>query len=111
MLYLEKNYKRRTDSFAENKTMLLTDMFPFIMQILSEKFRKVEKRSEALSRSGKRSIQSNKHIEPPRFCRTMPHDSDFRIAENNLNPQAHVAQKIADEVVFRRFQGEGVEFF
>ena len=29
----------------------------------------------------------------------------------SLNPQAPVAQKIADEVVFRRFQGEGVEFF
>ena len=28
-----------------------------------------------------------------------------------VNPQALVAQKIADEVVFRRFQGEGVEFF
>ena len=28
-----------------------------------------------------------------------------------INPQAPVAQKIADEVVFRRFQGEGVEFF
>ena len=28
-----------------------------------------------------------------------------------LNPQAPVAQKIADEVVFRRFKGEGVEFF
>ena len=28
-----------------------------------------------------------------------------------LNPQAPVAQKIADEVVFRRFEGEGVEFF
>ena len=27
-----------------------------------------------------------------------------------INPQAPVAQKIADEVVFRRFQGEGVEF-
>ena len=27
-----------------------------------------------------------------------------------LNPQAPVAQKVADEVVFRRFQGEGVEF-
>ena len=26
-----------------------------------------------------------------------------------LNPHAPVAQKIADEVVFRRFQGEGVE--
>ena len=28
-----------------------------------------------------------------------------------INPLAPVAQKIADEVVFRRFQGEGVEFF
>ena len=28
-----------------------------------------------------------------------------------LNPQAPVARKIADEVVFRCFQGEGVEFF
>ena len=28
-----------------------------------------------------------------------------------VNPQALVAQKIVDEVVFRRFQGERVEFF
>ena len=28
-----------------------------------------------------------------------------------INPKAPVAQKIADEVVFRRFQGEGVKFF
>ena len=28
-----------------------------------------------------------------------------------INPPAPVAQKIADEVVFRRFQGEEVEFF
>ena len=28
-----------------------------------------------------------------------------------LNPHTPVAQKIADEVVFRRFQGERVEFF
>ena len=28
-----------------------------------------------------------------------------------FNPQAPVAQKVADEVVFRRFGGEGVEFF
>ena len=28
-----------------------------------------------------------------------------------FNPQAPGAQKIADEVVFRRFQGEGVKFF
>ena len=30
---------------------------------------------------------------------------------NNINPHTPVAQKFADEVVFRRFQGEGVEFF
>ena len=30
---------------------------------------------------------------------------------NIINPQAPVTQKIAHEVVFRRFQGEGVEFF
>ena len=29
----------------------------------------------------------------------------------DYNPQAPVAQKIADEVVFRHFQGERVEFF
>ena len=28
-----------------------------------------------------------------------------------VNPQALIAQKTADEVVFRRFQGNGVEFF
>ena len=28
-----------------------------------------------------------------------------------INPRAPVAQKVADEVVFRRVQGEGVEFF
>ena len=28
-----------------------------------------------------------------------------------INPQAPVTQKVAHEVVFRRFQGEGVEFF
>ena len=30
---------------------------------------------------------------------------------NHFNPHAPVAQKIADEVVFRRFEGDGVEFF
>ena len=30
---------------------------------------------------------------------------------NNVNPHTPVAQKIADQVVFRRSQGEGVEFF
>ena len=29
----------------------------------------------------------------------------------NENPHTPVAQEIADEVLFRRFQGEGVEFF
>ena len=28
-----------------------------------------------------------------------------------VNPHTPVVQKVADEVVFRRFQGEGVEFF
>ena len=28
-----------------------------------------------------------------------------------VNLHTPVAQKVADEVVFRRFQGEGVEFF
>ena len=31
--------------------------------------------------------------------------------EQTVNPHTPVAQKDADEVVFRRFQGEGVEFF
>ena len=35
---------------------------------------------------------------------------DFEMVRN-FYPQAPVAQKSADEVFFRRFQGEGVEFF
>ena len=35
---------------------------------------------------------------------------DFTIDYICFNPQAPLAQKIADEVIFRRFQGEGVEF-
>ena len=35
----------------------------------------------------------------------------FEMNLYQFNPQAPVAQKIADEVVFRRFQGERVEFF
>ena len=31
--------------------------------------------------------------------------------EHYINPQAPVAQKSADKVVFRHFQREGVEFF
>ena len=34
-----------------------------------------------------------------------------RFSYRVFNPQAPVAQKTADEMVFRRFQGEGVEFF
>ena len=37
-------------------------------------------------------------------------NEQFMIGKD-LNPQAPVAQKVADEVVFRRFRGEGVEFF
>ena len=41
-----------------------------------------------------------------------PELSSFSNADGFLNPQAPVAaQKIADEGFFRRFQGEGVEFF
>ena len=35
----------------------------------------------------------------------------FKVKNLFFNPQAPVAQKIADEVVFQRFQGERVEFF
>ena len=37
-----------------------------------------------------------------------PYSEVFKIS---VNPQAPVAQKIADQVVFRRFQGEGAGFF
>ena len=37
--------------------------------------------------------------------------SEIRFFLICLNPQAPVAQKIAEEMVFRHFQGEGVEFF
>ena len=50
-----------------------------------------------------------------------PVNLEYRILYNKLqivniwkilfNPQAPVAQQITDQVVFRRFQGEGVEFF
>ena len=33
-----------------------------------------------------------------------------QIMKMTVNPQAPVVQKIAHEVVFRRFQGEGMEF-
>ena len=33
------------------------------------------------------------------------------VCERDIDPHAPVAQKVADEVVFRRFQGEEVEFF
>ena len=35
----------------------------------------------------------------------------MNICKNEINPQTLVAQKVADEVIFRRFQGEGIEFF
>ena len=38
-------------------------------------------------------------------------DSVTTFQSTYFNPQAPVAQKVADQVVFRRFQGEGVEFF
>ena len=33
------------------------------------------------------------------------------LSDQMVNPHTPVAQKLADEVVFRHFQGEGVEFF
>ena len=33
------------------------------------------------------------------------------LKESELDPHTLVMQKVADEVVFRCFQGEGVEFF
>ena len=33
------------------------------------------------------------------------------LTNSQLNPQAPAAQKVVDEVVFRRFQGVGVKFF
>ena len=36
---------------------------------------------------------------------------ELRIFFSFFNPQTPVAQKNADEVVFRHFRGEGVEFF
>ena len=44
----------------------------------------------------------------------MEYTNDFNAEKSkimNFNPQAPVPQKIADEVVFRRFEGEGVVFF
>ena len=38
-------------------------------------------------------------------------DNPKNVIVTALNPQAPVAQKSSDEVVFRHFQGEGVEFF
>ena len=40
----------------------------------------------------------------------LPACSEFH-RKVRLNPQAPVAQKITDEVVFRRFQGGGLEVF
>ena len=47
---------------------------------------------------------------------SIPYQTALKIRQNKkqkklINPQASVAQKVADEVVFRRFQGEGVDFF
>ena len=47
---------------------------------------------------------------------SIPDQTALKIRQNKkqkklINPQASVAQKVADEVVFRRFQGEEVDFF
>ena len=40
----------------------------------------------------------------------MKENTDRRLKPFIFNPHTPVAQKVADELVFRRFQGEGVEF-
>ena len=35
----------------------------------------------------------------------------FKLEKVDINPHTPVAQKVPNEVVFRRFQGESVEFF
>ena len=50
------------------------------------------------------------HYDLKRFQYNSPQVNLF-LKTSDLNPQAPVAQKIADEVVFRHFQGERVEFF
>ena len=54
----------------------------------------------------KRSASTRKAIHS-----VFSHLVDLDKSNYNLNPQAPVAQKIADEMVFRRFQGEEFEFF
>ena len=44
------------------------------------------------------------------FSQRPPASVEMKQKFSNLNPQAPFAQKSADEVVFRRFQGEEVEF-
>ena len=47
-----------------------------------------------------------------KFCSVPTLSKIFWIIEDaSFNSQAPGAQKIADEVVFRRFRGGGVEFF
>ena len=46
-----------------------------------------------------------------RNTNTIRTQSQIFQTKTSFNPQAPVAQKVAGEVVFRRFQGEGVEFF
>ena len=45
------------------------------------------------------------------FMRNINRLKTSYLSKFQIDPQAPVAQKIADEVVFRRFQGEEVEFF
>ena len=50
-----------------------------------------------------------------KFCFIMNFQNEkvnsYRGLNIHFNPQAPVAPKITDEVLFRRFLGEGVEFF
>ena len=52
-----------------------------------------------------------KHFHVTQKNKKKQYRARFLNTELLFNPQAPVAQKVADEVVFQRFQGEGVEFF
>ena len=46
-----------------------------------------------------------------KLSRTATKEDSPTTIKNLVNPQAPIAQRIADEVIFRHFQDEGVEFF
>ena len=53
--------------------------------------------------------EGNQHLVKAREYQVF--DLRYKILKYVINPQAPVAQKVTDEVIFRRSQGEGVEVF